>query len=246
MKKILAFLSVVLILFSLVFSLSSCSRVEDIEGAKKTESNLKLNYYETTLYDKNNLSEIGAEKYLKYFLKASNDDGDTIMICYCKSESSADKVFAEFETMADESDEGLVAEKSGTTVVLGTKSAIKCSTKTLWKNQIRKTFFENENYMYVVEGLGNTLIITLGALLIGVSRTAAAEFTFFLAIPTMLGKIQLNAQGRVLFACGEWYSACAEWYCEAVVFGLRRVKKAKKRATQTFTSMLLFFCFISN
>ena len=37
-----------------------------------------------------------------------------------------------------------------------------------WGQQLYNTFIEDERYMWLVRGLGNTLIITLGALLIGV------------------------------------------------------------------------------
>ena len=37
-----------------------------------------------------------------------------------------------------------------------------------WFERLNKTFIKDDNYMYIVEGLGNTLLITLGALLIGV------------------------------------------------------------------------------
>ena len=37
-----------------------------------------------------------------------------------------------------------------------------------WFEKLDKTFMTNDNYMYIVKGLGNTLLITLGALLIGV------------------------------------------------------------------------------
>jgi His/Glu/Gln/Arg/opine family amino acid ABC transporter permease subunit len=37
-----------------------------------------------------------------------------------------------------------------------------------WFDRLHQTFIENDNYMYIVKGLGNTLIITLAALLIGV------------------------------------------------------------------------------
>jgi His/Glu/Gln/Arg/opine family amino acid ABC transporter permease subunit len=168
MKKLLAFASLLLLLFSMTFSLTSCLGVEDIEGARKTESNLKINYYETTLYTKaDELDAIGARDHLSAYIKATKGD-DSVIICYAKSDKIADTVLAEFEKIAAESDAELIFEKSGTTVVLGTKDAIKCSAKKLWHNQLRKTFIEDKNYMYVVTGLGNTLLITLGALLIGV------------------------------------------------------------------------------
>ena len=90
------------------------------------------------------------------------------MICYCKTEGTAEKVLDEFEKMAAESDEDLLYDKSDKTVFLGTKKALKCATKKMWGNQLKQTFIEENNYMYVVKGLGNTLLITLGALIIGV------------------------------------------------------------------------------
>ena len=39
----------------------------------------------------------------------------------------------------------------------------------------------------MIPGTSRSGATIVGALLIGVSRTAAAEFTFFLAVPTMLG-----------------------------------------------------------
>lgn len=37
-----------------------------------------------------------------------------------------------------------------------------------WFEQLKSTFLEDNRYMWMVEGLGNTLLITLGALVIGV------------------------------------------------------------------------------
>lgn len=37
-----------------------------------------------------------------------------------------------------------------------------------WGQQLYETFIEEDRYMWLVEGLGNTLLITLGALIIGV------------------------------------------------------------------------------
>ena len=37
-----------------------------------------------------------------------------------------------------------------------------------WLDRLQKTFLEDNRYMWLVEGLGNTLLITLGALAIGV------------------------------------------------------------------------------
>jgi ABC-type amino acid transport system permease subunit len=37
-----------------------------------------------------------------------------------------------------------------------------------WIDQLKDTFLEDNRYMWMVEGLGNTLLITVGALAIGV------------------------------------------------------------------------------
>ena len=37
-----------------------------------------------------------------------------------------------------------------------------------WFERLHETFIVDQNYMWIVKGLGNTLLITLGALLIGI------------------------------------------------------------------------------
>lgn len=44
----------------------------------------------------------------------------------------------------------------------------------------------------MIPGTSRSGATIIGALLLGVSRTAAAEFTFFLAVPTMLGASALK------------------------------------------------------
>ena len=167
MKKLFAFFSVLLILLSVVFSLTSCADVEDIAGARQTESTLKVNYYETTLINKDeDLAAIGADEYLTALIKANKGE-DHITIYYCVSAKVANKVYEKVKADAAE-DESIECGVSKKTVFIGTSSALENATKKLWVNQLRKTFIENDNYMYIVEGLGNTLVITLGALLIGV------------------------------------------------------------------------------
>ncbi len=169
MKRIFAFFLLVLVTLSVMLSLSSCQSVEDIKGVRQTESILKTNYYETVIFtEKKELETIGAADHLKSFLTAENEKGEKIMICYCKTAAAADTVLVEFEKMADESDDELIYEKNDKTVFLGTKKALKCATKKIWVNQLKQTFIEENNYKYVIEGLGNTLLITLGALVIGV------------------------------------------------------------------------------
>lgn len=61
----------------------------------------------------------------------------------------------------------------------------------------------------LIPGTSRSGSTILGGILLGVSRTAAAEFSFFLAIPTMLGASALKlvkyfADGNSLFTGTEW------------------------------------------
>ena len=46
-----------------------------------------------------------------------------------------------------------------------------------WLTKLQETFLEDNRYMWMVEGLGNTLLITLGALGIGVIIGALIAIT---------------------------------------------------------------------
>ncbi len=175
MKKIFSALSLILLLLSLTFSLSSCGSAKDIKGARQTEGILKTNYYETTLYaDEKALEKLDSEHYLtpylenvKSFINAEKGD-EWIEICYLKGEDVAKEILEQYENRKASSDEKLLVGINEKTVFIGTSKALTCATTKLWGNQLKQTFIEDKNYMYVLEGLGNTLIITLGALLIGV------------------------------------------------------------------------------
>lgn len=61
----------------------------------------------------------------------------------------------------------------------------------------------------LIPGTSRSGATIVGALLIGVSRTAAAEFTFFLAVPTMLGASVLKlAKFGLHFTSAELISLC--------------------------------------
>lgn len=57
MKKLLALFLVAVTLLTLCFSLTSCSKVEDIQGSKVTQVNLKFNFYEIEVLEKNDFSK---------------------------------------------------------------------------------------------------------------------------------------------------------------------------------------------
>ena len=66
----------------------------------------------------------------------------------------------------------------------------------------------------IIPGTSRSGATIVGALIIGVSRGAAAEFTFYLVIPVMFGAsllkiIKCNAR-TTLWSDGSYYTAC--WY----------------------------------
>ena len=101
------------------------------------------------------------------FIKAEKK-GDKILIGYCKTTSATEDVFAHFEGKLSEYGSKYRLEKADKTVCLGTSQTINQANKKLWTSQLYHTFIEDNNYMFVVEGIINTLIITFGALIIGV------------------------------------------------------------------------------
>ena len=58
--------------------------------------------------------------------------------------------------------------------------------------------------------LASMLGTLLGAILLGMSRTVGSEFSFFLAIPTMLGASALKA---LKFILGGYSMSGSEWAC---------------------------------
>lgn len=176
MKKILAFLSLLLLAATLVFSLSSCGvSPEDIKKAKDTADLLEFNFFEVELLDEKKISAAEAEVY-SAIVKAEKDE-DKITIYYFKKASDADKKFTDMIKSEDALDCG----KNGKIVYVGTSHALKCATKKLWGNQLYHTFIEDNNYLKLVKGFGNTLLITLGALLIGVVIGAAIAIAKYYA-----------------------------------------------------------------
>ncbi len=166
MKKKLALLAALLLIFSVLLSFSSCApNPEDIGTAKNASDTLEFNFYETTLVNKaDDLAAVGADGHLSAYVKGEKD-GDTVLILYCKSTSVTADARAYLEGIAtEEQTVGTV----GKIVYLATEDGLSAATTRPWLTQLYHTFIEDDNYMYVVKGLGNTLLITLGALVIGV------------------------------------------------------------------------------
>ena len=71
-----------------------------------------------------------------------------------------------------------------------------------WKDALFIGFFQ---VLSIVPGTSRSGATILGALLFGVSRTAAAEFTFFMAIPVMAGMSLIKiAENGLSFSVFEW------------------------------------------
>ncbi len=166
MKKKLALLAALFLMLSLLCSFSSCAaNAESIGTAKNASDTLEFNFYEVTLVNKaDDLAAIGAGDHLSAYVKGEKD-GERILILYCKSTSAAAEALLYVEGIAAE---GERYERLGNKVYVATEDALAAATTRPWLTQLYHTFIEDENYMYVIEGLGNTLLITLGALVIGV------------------------------------------------------------------------------
>ena len=165
MKKKLRLLPLLLVVFTLLLSLVSCdTAVSDIGTAKSTADTLDFNFYEVTHIKKD--SELSEYEYGDKLsdLVIATKDGETVTIYYAKGVSDARDIYdAIKETTAD----GVICELSGKIVYFGSESGVSAATTRPWLTQLYHTFIEDARYMYLVEGFGNTLIITLGALLIG-------------------------------------------------------------------------------
>lgn len=168
MKRKLALLLLVLLVLSLLFTLTSCQSAEDLKGIKVSSVTLEFNFYETTVYQKAaELEELGAHSYITGVIVAEKE-GDKVILVYCKTEALTKIVRGELDKAAAEMGEEYSVLSNGKTLFLGTEKGLSAATKQGYFNRLYHTFIEDDNYMYIVKGFGNTMIITLGALLIGV------------------------------------------------------------------------------
>ena len=108
----------------------------------------------------------GVEEMVVAEKKDKNGDvKDKITVYYCDRSNHAKDLY---EYYSQNNAEGFEVGISSTRVFVGTKQALVDATTKNYFNQLYHTFIENDNYMLIVKGIGNTLIITAGALLIGV------------------------------------------------------------------------------
>ena len=169
MKKILAVLALAVVLASMVFSLSSCgATAEDVKGIKVTKATLEFNFYEVKTYEKAEaLAEIGATEHLTGIIIAEGEN-DKVVVLYCVNSAAVADARAYLSSLAEEYGAEYSVYENGKTLVLATETGLKYSSEKPWKHRLYHTFIYDDRYMYIIEGLGVTILITLGALCIGV------------------------------------------------------------------------------
>ena len=168
MKKICAVLLLLLTLLTAPLALTSCQSAEDVKGEKVTFATLEFNFFEPTLYGEKQLAEQGIPEGKISSYITGQKDGDKVVFVFCKDYATVDEAYAYLSQKALEYGEDYTVQKNGKTVFLSTEYGLKCATKKLYGNRLYHTFVEKDNYKYILEGIGNTIIITLGALAIGV------------------------------------------------------------------------------
>lgn len=185
----------VLILTSLV-SCGKKSGIDDIELPKQMCANLEFNYYNTENLDRKTLASFDGSEYLSddgakivspeeasswlRYLVAGKKGNDVILIFYCKNDESAKVIYDRLDSIKS-SDKKYKNYNLGETVYVdeeyglkmnvvcfATDDAINALFERTWFSQIKHTFLDDDNYKYMLRGFGNTILITLGALLIGV------------------------------------------------------------------------------
>jgi undecaprenyl-diphosphatase len=79
-----------------------------------------------------------------------------------------------------------------------------------WLTALALGFFQ---CLAMVPGTSRSAVTIIGGLLLGLSRIAAVEFSFFLAVPTMLGAAALTLYDTALtFNAAEWIMLIAGFY----------------------------------
>ena len=167
-RKILSLIVSLIVILVFLLVVFAKGDIEELKGVKVSTVNLEFNFYEVTTYKSaDELESIGAPSYVSTVL-VGEKDGERAVLIYCKTEALAKMLRPSVEEKLTDYSEDYFVDVSGKTVFLGTQRTLTDSVKQGYFNRIYHTFIEKGNYKYMLEGLGNTMIITLGALAIGV------------------------------------------------------------------------------
>ena len=173
------------------------SSTADLKLPKETTASLNFNYYEVQNLDKKTFSTFDANKYFSdenagehfssaelnswvRYLVAGKKGDDVLIVFYCK-DSGVDSVKERLAAIKNANSDKYKNYEIGESVFydeeydlemkivsFGTESALKAAVTRKWIAKLGHTFVDNNNYQYMLKGFGNTILITLGALLIGV------------------------------------------------------------------------------
>ncbi len=177
MKKILSLLSLFLLSVTLVFSLVSCGDEKYTLGsAEDVIKNLEHNMYAGDrsidgvdhIVKPERLEEIeeGLSAKVDSYIYGKKSRKAEITVYYCKDAESAESVYNSLELTSADGKTTYTPGIQGNIVYKYSSNALEAACKKF--SRLRLTFIEDDNYLYIVNGLKNTLIITLGALVIGV------------------------------------------------------------------------------
>ena len=167
-RKILALIIAVILVIVLAVTIFSTGSIEELKGIKVSSVNLEFNFYEVTMYQKSaDLESIGAPDYVTGIV-VGEKDGEKAVLIYCKTEALAKLLRSDVEKKLSNYSEDYFVDINEKTIFLGTEKTLTDSVKQGYINRLYHTFVENGNYKYMLKGFGNTMVITLGALLIGV------------------------------------------------------------------------------
>ncbi len=169
MKKILSLTLVFLLIFATIFSLTSCGKEEEytLGSATEVKENLEHNGYRIK-YAKSvealEKIEEGLSTKVSAYISAEKGTWATIIVYYC-NDGTASEFYNKVKAVAD-TDSNYKAAMDGNVVYLASGNAVRASCEKL--SRLELTFIEENNYKYITGGLKNTILITLGALCIGV------------------------------------------------------------------------------
>ena len=177
MKKILSLLFVFLLSVTLVFSLVSCEGEKyELGEAKDVVANLEHNGYggERNIYgvdhitkpDKLEQIEEGLSAKVDNYVYAKKGKSAEIVIYYCKDTAVAESLRDGLILKSESGENKYTVGIQGNIVYGYSSNALRASCEKF--SRIRLTFIEDKNYEYILDGFKNTILITLGALAIGV------------------------------------------------------------------------------